>query len=259
MPARDGVVMDRVEAISRPRALLLSALGVVAALAWWALTGLTAGEDAHAWHMAAMSRPLAEALAQAAIMWALMLVAMMLPTAAPLLLALQQVQRQRGEWVLAAVLPGALGYLLVWLLFSIAVSGVQQWLHRQAMPMLLAVGDWSDGLLLLLAGGFQWSTLKTRCLSKCRSPLAMLLAQWRPGASGALRMGVRHGLYCLGCCWALMLLMFIGGAMSLGWMALLSMVMLAEKLTADGAHFGRALGAALIVAGLWQLATPWLG
>ena len=143
-------------------------------------------------------------------------------------------------------------YLLVWFPFSAGATAAQWAL--QAMdwvdPMIVSSSALLTALLLLLAGVYQFSRLKQVCLSRCRAPMVFLLGEWRAGRRGAFVMGVRHGLFCVGCCWALMALLFVGGVMNLAWIAALSIAVAVEKLAPGGERLASALGLGLTVAGL---------
>ena len=188
------------------------------------------------------------------IMWSVMMVAMMLPAAAPMITVFAGVHRRRAEAGRPTV-PTAVfvfGYVLVWGAFSIAAATAQAMLQRAGLlssmmatnHMLLA------GALLMVAGVFQWTPLKRACLTVCRSPLSFVMSRWREGTTGALHMGLQHGLYCLGCCWALMALLFVAGVMNLVWVAVIAVAVLVEKVLPYGDVVGRLGGVALIVAGL---------
>jgi predicted metal-binding membrane protein len=186
-------------------------------------------------------------------MWSLMMAAMMLPSALPMVLtfvnlSVRSRQRTRGCSFIAA-------YLLVWLTFSAGATGAQWALQTMGWvnPMIVSTSAWLTGLLLVIAGVYQFSTLKHLCLSRCRTPVFFLLGQWRAGVSGAFFMGVQHGLFCLGCCWALMALLFVGGVMNLAWIAALSMAVAIEKLAPGGERWAKALGLVLMAAGLLKL------
>ncbi|NAO97189.1 DUF2182 domain-containing protein [Halomonas sp. MG34] len=168
------------------------------------------------------------------LMWSVMMVAMMLPSASPMLLTFLRIhqQREREAGASAATWVFIAGYLAVWLAFAVAAA-IMQWALQQSALLSSSMGHVTPllgGALLVTAGAFQFSDLKQACLNKCRSPLSFLMTEWREGNGGALIMGLRHGAYCTGCCWALMLLMFVGGVMSLVWMAGLALYFLAEKL-----------------------------
>lgn len=198
-------------------------------------------------------------------MWGVMMVAMMAPTLVPTLQIFARVssERRAGRVGGAAIPPAvfASGYLAAWLGFSAAATGLQWALDRGGA--LSAHGALTSplaaGLLLCGAALFQLTSLKEACLRHCQSPLGFLLTHWREGAAGAAHMGLQHGLYCVGCCWALMLLMFVGGTMSLAWMAGIMLYVLAEKLAGRFAWLSRATGVALGAAGLGLVLVGVLG
>jgi len=188
------------------------------------------------------------------VMWAVMMVAMMVPSASPLILMMAAANRKRRERDDPLVPTGLFltGYLLVWTAFS-AVATVAQWgLHAAALlsPGMVSVSPLLGGLLLLTAGIFQFTPLKQACLIHCRSPLGFIMGHWREGRAGAMRMGLEHGLYCVGCCWILMALLFVAGVMNLLWVAGISLFVLAEKVLPRGELVGRLGGAVLLVAGV---------
>jgi predicted metal-binding membrane protein len=196
------------------------------------------------------------------VMWAVMMVAMMTPSAAPMILTFATINRRRraqqGPFVPTTVF--ALGYLLVWSGFS-ALATVAQWgLHTAALlsPMIVITSPLVGGLLLIAAGLFQWTPLKSTCLMQCRSPLGFLMTEWREGAWGALVMGFRHGSYCVGCCWVLMALLFVAGVMNLLWVAAIAALILVEKVLPRGELVGRVAGGVLLLAGLVLLGQRWL-
>ena len=191
-------------------------------------------------------------------MWAVMMTAMMLPSAAPMILLVAGVNRRRRERASPAV-PTAVfvaGYLVVWTSFS-AIAALAQWgLHQAALlsPRMASTSPILGGLLLLIAGAYQWVPAKSACLSGCRSPMGFLGSEWREGSTGALVMGLRHGLLCLGCCWALMTLLFVAGVMNLLWVAAIAGLVLIEKVSRSGPRIGRLAGLALAGWGVWMLA-----
>jgi predicted metal-binding membrane protein len=189
------------------------------------------------------------------LMWAVMMAAMMLPSAVPLLLLYDGVLRRRGVPGRAALQVYALGagYLLVWTLFSIGATVLQRVLSGMLIlnPMMEMPNRTAVGATLLLAGAYQLTPWKAACLSQCRSPLSFVMQRWREGVSGAVRMGVEHGAYCLGCCWALMLLLFAGGVMNLTVIVGLTAIVLIEKVTPLGVGISRVLGALMLAAGAW--------
>ena len=187
------------------------------------------------------------------LMWAVMMAGMMLPSAAPTLLVYGRVARSGGRNAVASVYAFAAGYVLVWSGFSIAATLLQWALHDAGLlsPMMKSADRVLSGVLLIVAGAYQWSSLKQKCLTSCRGPVMFITQHWRPGISGALRMGLRHGVECLGCCWALMLLLFAGGVMSLACIAAITIFVLLEKLAPLGAHTARFAGAVLFGSGAW--------
>ncbi len=191
------------------------------------------------------------------LMWSEMMVAMMIPAAAPMILTFAAVNRRRREQEQPFV-PTSIflfGYLLVWMSFS-AVATVAQWgLHRTALlsPMMVSTSPLLGGTLLIAAGGFQWTPLKHRCVAHCRSPLSFLMSDWREGKSGALRMGLKHGAYCTGCCWVLMLLLFVLGVMNVWWIAAIAFFVLLEKICSRTLPLSRASGFGLLVWGAWLI------
>ena len=191
------------------------------------------------------------------LMWAVMMVAMMVPSASPMILAYTTVHRRRlaqGD----AVVPTAVflaGYAIVWGAFSLTATLAQWGLHQAALlsPMMVSTSPLLGGLLLIVAGAYQWSRLKYACLSKCRTPIGFLLAEWREGTRGALVMGMRHGVFCTGCCWALMALLFVGGVMNLLWVATIAGFVLVEKIAPQKLQVGRVAGLGLMAWGGWLL------
>jgi len=188
------------------------------------------------------------------LMWFIMMVGMMLPSASPAILLHAGIARKRSPE--ARILPDvwifALGYLAVWGLFSGVAAALQQVLAASGWvtPMGVSSSGWLSGGVLVIAGIYQWLPVKERCLSKCRSPLQFFMFHYRKGALGTFVMGAEHGLYCLGCCWALMLLLFVAGVMNLLWVAVIAIFVLLEKLVPAGDLLGRFAGGVMIVAGL---------
>ena len=192
------------------------------------------------------------------LMWAVMMMAMMLPSAAPMILLFALVNRRRRDRASPAV-PTAIfvaGYLLVWAGFSAAAALAQTALHQAALlsHTMATTSPLLGGVLLLVAGIYQWLPLKSACLGRCRSPLGFLDSEWREGRRGALVMGMRHGLFCVGCCWALMVLLFVAGVMQLAWVAVIAALVLVEKVAPGGRWVGRVGGVILAAAGVWMLA-----
>lgn len=190
-------------------------------------------------------------------MWAVMMAAMMLPSAAPTVLLYAALVRKHAERSSALPAPWifAAGYLLAWTAFSLVAALLQAALQHAALidaGMALASKPLS-AVLFAAAGVYQLTPLKDRCLSRCREPLAFLMTHWRPGAGGALRMGFENGGYCVGCCAFLMLLLFALGVMSLAWVAALAVAVLVEKLLPAGRFASRFAGVALLVVGAAML------
>ena len=189
-------------------------------------------------------------------MWAVMMTGMMLPSASPLVLLYgasvrRSVEGTAGRQIYAL----AAGYLIVWTVFSLVATALQRALATLVLvsPMMEVTSSWMAAILLLIAGGYQLTPLKHACLRACQSPLGFLMSRWRSGSSGAFRMGLEHGAYCVGCCWALMLLLFAGGVMNLTVIAALTAFVAFEKLAPLGLHGARVSGVLLMAAGFWTL------
>lgn len=190
-------------------------------------------------------------------MWAAMMAGMMLPSAAPILLLYARAVRNREDQrhPARAIYSMAAGYIVIWALFSAAATVLQRVFATRFLltPMMEPATPRVAGVLLLLAGVYQFTPSKAACLSFCRSPIAFLSSRWRGGLNGAFRMGASHGLYCLGCCWALMLLLFAGGVMNLIVILALTVWVAVEKIAPFGAQSARVSGALLIAVGIWML------
>ena len=185
-------------------------------------------------------------------MWALMMVAMMLPSAAPMILLYGRNVRRSAVRPLLYMAVFVLSYLAIWTFFSAAAAFAQAVLVSTdtISEMALAVGDARmAGALLLSAGLYQLSPMKRACLDQCRSPLSFIMRFSRRGPAGALRLGMAHGFYCLGCCWALMLLLFAGGVMNIAWIAAIALAVLAEKMLPPRFRAREAIAALLLLAG----------
>ncbi len=275
---------DRVDAtleavIRRDRLVVISALSAVIALSWaYLLAG--AGMGMSAFEMTRMSQlgtaggmyeggmagmammtPAVWTPGYAVLMffmWCVMMVAMMLPSAAPMILLFATVNRKQRETghPYVATSMFAIGYLAAWAGFSLVAVILQWGFERTGIlsPMLVATNAMFSGSLLLAAGLYQLTPIKHACLRRCRSPLAFLSTHWRQGARGALRMGLLHGAFCVGCCWFLMGLMFFGGVMNLYWIAGLAVLVLLEKTVPAGHWLGYATGVVLLVWGAGMLA-----
>ncbi len=251
-----------IEAIARrDRLVVLAGLVVAAALAWFYLIDMAldmGGESMSAG--GAVMRMQAWNAAEGLLMWAMwavMMVAMMVPGAAPMILIFARADRsQGGTRPYTATTLFALGYVLVWAVFSMAATVMQWGLQNAALlsPMMIATSTVLGGILFVAAGVYQWTPLKYACLKHCRSPLAFIMGRWRPGRAGAFRMGVGHGAFCLGCCGFVMGLLFVGGVMNLAWVAAITLFVVAEKLLPRGEWIARAGGVAMLAAGIYLLA-----
>ena len=211
--------------------------------------------------------PAAAALADAtvnfalvALMWAVMMVGMMTPSAAPTILLFSALERKRAatERTGSRIACFVAGYFGIWSAFSIAAAAAQTALaHNGFMSMQMATTSAAlGGAVFIAAGLFEFTPFKDRCLVHCRSPLEWIPHHTRPGRLGAFRMGVEHGAYCVGCCWALMLLLFVGGVMNLVWVALLATIVLVEKALPGGIRLAWFSGLVLVVCGIALLARP---
>ena len=191
------------------------------------------------------------------LMWAVMMVGMMVPTAVPMTLIYAAVPRKAASQntPLSPTAVFVAGYIAMWCLFSVAATLIQWVLDQAALLSLMMVSN-SPALgagLLMGAGIYQWTPFKDACLQHCRAPAYFFARHWRSGASGAFRLGLEHGAYCLGCCWVLMGLLFLGGVMNLLWIAAITFFVLLEKLSPWGVKGGRVVGAAMVLAGILAL------
>jgi predicted metal-binding membrane protein len=256
-----------VEAVlKRDRAIVLAGVAGLSALAWAYLLVL-ARRMPHQDMAMAMAMPHMQAWSTTEVlltwvMWAVMMVAMMTPSAAPMILTFAAMNRRRRtqQGPLVPTTVFVLGYLLVWGGFSVVATLAQWGLHTGALlsPMIVITSPIVGGLLLMAAGIFQWTPLKSTCLTQCRSPLGFVMTEWREGIWGALVMGLRHGSYCVGCCWILMALLFVAGVMNLLWVAAIAVFILVEKVLPRGALVGRVAGGVFLLAGLVLLGQRWL-
>ena len=238
--------------LSRDAIIVALALAVAAALAWSWL--LRSPEGAGAMHDVGMiPEPFsAEYLLPAFAMWAIMMVAMMVPSAAPMILLharIDKVQSRAARRVHTALF--ALGYLAVWAAFSAAAALAQATLVHSGLmsAATLSLGSRTlSAALVLVTAMYELTAAKRICLDKCQAPLMFMARYFRPGAAGAVRLGIFHGVYCLGCCWVLMLLLFVAGVMNLAWVALLAIVIFGEKFAPPHWHAERYVAAALAIA-----------
>jgi predicted metal-binding membrane protein len=251
--------------LKRDRAIVFAALAAITLLAWGYMvfqaramyhTGVChcagmkmSGPDTGPWSPGTLI-PLF-------LMWTEMMVAMMIPSAAPMILTFAMVNRKRREQEQPFVPTGIFlaGYLVVWTVFS-ALAAVAQWaLHARALlsPMMVSTSPLLGGALLIVAGAFQWTPLKNACLAHCRSPLSFLMTDWREGKWGAFVMGLKHGAYCTGCCWFLMALLFVAGVMNVWWIAIIAVLVLVEKVAPRGLALGKFVGVLLAAWGVWMM------
>ncbi len=236
--------------------LPLGGIVIVLAISWGYLAYMAWGMEnmdvaAEWWLMPRMSNWGGADLALVFAMWAIMMAAMMLPSAVPLLLLLARTNSQRYRRARALLTTNAvgLGYVTAWGAFS-TLATLAQWgllETRLVSPMMASSSPYLSALLLAAAGAYQFTTWKYTCLSQCRSPLSALMTQKRGGIAGALLLGLRQGAYCIGCCWLFMALLFVLGVMNLLWIAALTLLVLLEKFLHQPRWFTRLIGAALLV------------
>jgi predicted metal-binding membrane protein len=239
------------EALRRDRIVTAAGIAALAAFAWVYVTDMAA-PSGHAGMT--MARP---GLAWLVGMWVVMMVAMMLPSAAPTILLFTTVSSRRRRQGVPAAPPAVFtaGYLLVWTLYA-ALAAVVQWeLHRRLLlsPAMASASPVLAGGLLVAAGLYQWLPIKRACLSHCRSPLGFFASEWREGVGGALWMGMRHGSFCVGCCWLLMALLFVAGVMNLPSVVAIAGLVLVEKLVWGGEWVGRVAGVGMVGWGVWLI------
>jgi predicted metal-binding membrane protein len=221
---------------------------------WFALAVAASWVALIAHHLSSAHHTSRPGIPTAVAMWMLMSVAMMAPTAVPVLRSLHDILRStssaRWWWFLG-------GYLTVWLGFAVG-AGVVQWVLQGAGAVGVdgVASNWWAGAALVVAGAYQFTSWKQACLRECVSPMTFFLRHWRDGSGGAVRMGLRHGSSCLGCCWALMLLAFVGGLGSIWFMVLSAVLMATEKLPSLGRRVTVPLGVALLVVGVLTLVLP---
>jgi predicted metal-binding membrane protein len=253
---RDDIVLTKL--LRHDRAVVAVGAAVIALIGWgylfyegWAMQHMD---------LVAMAMPSTGAwglmdLLVVFAMWAVMMVAMMVPSATPMLLTFATIARSRRAkgrafvalWVFLA------GYLVLWTAFSLAATLAQWGLHSLALisPMMVGTSPVLGSVLLIVAGIYQWTPFKQACLRHCRTPLQFLLTSWQDGAAGAFLIGLRHGAYCLGCCWLLMAVLFAVGVMNLAWIAAISVFVLLEKTIPRGLWVAKLAGLALMGFGGW--------
>ena len=249
--------------LRRERIIVGVSLAILAAAAWLYLLHMPATMPMHEPPMTGMPGMQGTSGSQALRwtdvgaltgMWTVMMIAMMTPATAPMIATFAAVRRRRSAASRVAVPTAifAVGYLMVWTVFSVLAALAQAWLHSKALlsAAMAPTTPLLAGTLLIMTGVYQWTPLKRVCLRACRSPLSFLTTRWREGRRGAVAMGLDHGLYCLGCCWALMALLFAAGVMNLGWVALVGVAVLVEKVAPRGDVVGRFAGLVLFATGV---------
>ncbi|MEW2917591.1 DUF2182 domain-containing protein [Ruegeria sp. ANG10] len=267
-PPRPGVV-DRV--LRRDSGIVLfCVLLIILSASWYTIAGI--GMNMSAIDMTRMAGPIGEPMSMATetrwtpiyavlifLMWWVMMIAMMTPSAAPTVLLYTAIKRMGPDKLRASRLSLLFltGYLVAWAVFSIIATGAQWAMESIGLsdgPMMTIHSKFFAGCVLIAAGVYQLSSLKTACLRHCRSPAQFLADHNRPGAYGAFCTGALHGAFCLGCCWALMLLLFVGGVMNLYWIVGIAVYVALEKLMPRVRWFVPFTGVALIVVGVWLIA-----
>ena len=269
-----GARLDSV--LLRDRLVVFASLGLIVLLAWVYVAYLASqmdmgGMDMPGFRMAATATgmimiPSFQAWTRTEflftfVMWTVMMVGMMTPSAAPMILLYERVGRDAVSRGKAFASTGwfAGGYLLAWMLFSIGATTAQWGLDRAALltPEMASASRALGGVLLIAAGIYQWTSFKDACLKQCESPLQFIFRHggFKSDIAGAGRLGLRHGIYCVGCCWALMALLFVVGVMNVLWIALISIFVLVEKVVGSGRLVSRVAGVLFVMAGLWLLAT----
>lgn len=240
--------------LSNDRLIVMAAIVIVSIIAWVHMAGMAFDSDnmvshhsTHYWRVGTFSSHF--------IMWIVMMIAMMLPTAGPMILTYATISRGQQQKKLPYVDTSifVFGYIFVSIGYSFLVTLLQWWFHSYGMLTSFGASNSYvfSGILLCIAGVYQWSSLKQACLRFCRNPLNYLLTNWREGASGAIYMGLKHGVLCTLCCWALMALMFVGGVMNLIWMVVITAVILIEKIAPKGDVLAKIAGVVMIAVGLY--------
>lgn len=261
--------------LKRDRAIVVGCLAVLVLLAWAYIVWLASdmdmgGMDMTGFRMIPAGRGLmlpadapwhAIEFAFVFVMWAVMMVGMMTPSVAPLILIYVRVGRQAAAqqqpFAAGAFLAG--GYLLAWIAFSL-IATIGQWaIEREGWltPSMASASNIFGGLTLIAAGMYQWTPLKDACLRQCQFPLQFVQRHggFRADAIGSLKLGARHGLYCLGCCWVLMTLLFVSGVMNVFWIALTAIFVLTEKVVPVGRLISRPAGTLFLAIGVWLMAS----
>jgi predicted metal-binding membrane protein len=240
------------------RALMFAALAILTGLAWAWLSPMNMVPTgvlsrAPPAHLAPWTASTALFMF---VMWSVMMAGMMIPSAAPMFFAVERIARHRRDGgPLGVTAAFVLAYVAVWTGFSAAATAAQWALERAGLMSnaMASANVWLTGFVLVAAGLYQFSALKYACLTRCRTPMGFLLTEWRPGVRGVFVTGLHHGIHCVGCCWALMALLFVFGTMNLAAAAGLAALVLAEKALPGGSAIARVLGVALAGWGFWIL------
>jgi predicted metal-binding membrane protein len=259
--------------LRRDRAIIIAALSLLTVLAWADLVWLADDMSMGGMDMTGFRRipagqglmmPVSEPwkpieFGYVLAMWVVMMIGMMTPSVGPMILLYARVGREAAidGKPFAATAWFASGYLLAWVAFSLIATSAQWALERAALldPMMASANNIVGGIVLIAAGLYQWTPLKDACLFNCQAPLTFILRHggFRGDPLGALTLGLQHGIYCVGCCWALMALLFVGGVMNLFWIAALAILVLLEKVIPAGRIIARLAGGLLVLAGGWML------
>ncbi|HEX5069723.1 MAG TPA: DUF2182 domain-containing protein [Vicinamibacterales bacterium] len=244
------------------RLSIVVAIAVLTILSWWHLARLSremAAMNADAEAMAAMGMPMdvpwsSGDVAAAVGMWIVMMIGMMSPATLPVLFVVARSESARNGAPLRTTGMFAAGYLAVWTSFSVVAAVLQWTLHDLALlPASMTLASGIGGVVLIGAGLYQLTPLKRACLVYCRNPMDVLMTHWRAGLAGAWRMGAHHGWHCVGCCWALMVVLFAVGIMNLAWVGFIAVFVLLEKMNVGGAWLTRVAGGLLIAGGVVEL------
>jgi predicted metal-binding membrane protein len=238
----------------RERFAILAELGILTALSWIYLVRMPMSASDFGPAIARLAAPLRTDVIDVSLtfmMWAVMMIAMMLPSASPVILMYQRIARSRPSTSKIGSLSFAAGYLGVWTVFSIGATAGQIGLqHASMISGALTLKPWAAAAVLIAGGVYQLSALKQSCLRQCQSPMGFFMTHWRDGAAGAFRMGVEHGAFCLGCCWMLMMLLFVAGVMNLAWIAAISGFVILEKVVPYPRAIANSTGAVLVASGI---------
>jgi predicted metal-binding membrane protein len=250
--------------MNRDRLAILTALTGVTALAWVCLIRISSSLDSSAPMEAMQIRPWAPLdFGLVLLMWTIMMVGMMVPTAAPMTMMYAAIARKaaRDRTPIAPTMVFAAGHVFLWALFSVLAASAQWGLDQAAVlsPMMVTTSPTLGAGLLIVAGTYQLTPFKRTCLDHCSSPAQFLSARWKEGVGGALRMGMEHGAFCVGCCWALMALLFVGGVMNLLLVAVIAFFVLLERVIPRGRLASVVAGGGLILAGVAMLGITLVG